>query len=118
MDEVSVGRRAARPGRLSHRTRGGTISLFASLAKGSSELSIDSRTLHYGEIRLVGSSDSRPEHVSAALRLMSEKKVSLGPIITHRVELANIQEGLGLMKSKQCLKVLVSPRGRREADGR
>jgi L-iditol 2-dehydrogenase len=91
--------------------KGGTISLFASLAKGSSEITIDSRVLHYGEIRLVGSSDSRPEHVSAAVKLMSEKKITLEPIITHRVQLENIQEGLELMKNKQTLKILVSPRG-------
>jgi L-iditol 2-dehydrogenase len=91
--------------------KGGTVCLFASLAKGSSEITIDSRELHYGEIRVVGSSDSRPEHVSAAVKLLSEKKLALEPIITHRVQLENIREGLELMKKKQTLKVLVSPLG-------
>jgi len=90
--------------------KGGAVSWFASLAKGSSEITIDSRVLHYGEIRLVGSSDSRPEHVSKAVRLMSEKKLALEPIITHRVALENILEGLELMKNRQSLKVLVDPR--------
>jgi L-iditol 2-dehydrogenase len=91
--------------------KGGTVSLFASLARGSSEMRIDSRVLHYGEIRLVGSSDSRPEHVAKAVKLMSEKMIDIEPIITHRIALENILEGLELMKNKQTLKILVSPRG-------
>ncbi len=109
--------RQAHEDSLKYVRKGGTVSLFASLAKGSSEMTIDSRVLHYGEIRLVGSSDSRPEHVSKAVELMSEKKIALEPIVTHRVPLENILEGLELMKNKQTLKVVVSPQGKGDGYG-
>jgi L-iditol 2-dehydrogenase len=109
--------RRAHEDSLKYVRKGGTVSLFASLAKGSSEMTIDSRVLHYGEIRIVGSSDSRPEHVSKAVKLMSKKKVVLELIITHRLSLENILEGLGLMKNKQTLKVVVSPRGKDDMYG-
>jgi L-iditol 2-dehydrogenase len=109
--------RRAHEDSLKYVRKGGTVSLFASLAKGSSEMTIDSRVLHYGEIRIVGSSDSRPEHVSKAVKLTSEKKVVLEPIITHRLSLENILEGLELMKNKQTLKVVVSPRGKDDVYG-
>jgi len=89
--------------------KGGGISLFASLPKGDSDITLDSRILHYGELRLVGSSDSRPEHVAKGLRLMAEGKIDAEAIITHRVSLENIHEGLDLMIDKQSLKVLVYP---------
>lgn len=109
--------RQAHEDSLKYVRKGGTVSLFASLAKGSSEMTIDSRVLHYGEIRLVGSSDSRPEHVSRAVKLMSEKKIALEPIVTHRIPLENILEGLELMKNKQTLKVVVSPQGKGDGYG-
>lgn len=92
--------------------KGGSVSLFASLPSGASEISLDSRVLHYGELRIVGASDSRPEHVTKAVRLMAEGKIDTSAIITHRVSLEKLHEGITLMKNKQSLKVLVYPQER------
>ena len=81
--------------------KGGAISLFASLPKGASEITLDSRTIHYGELRMVGASDSRPEHVTRAVTLMAEGKIDWERLITHRLPLAEIHAGLDLMKEKQ-----------------
>lgn len=89
--------------------KGGTVSLFASLPKGDSEVVFDSRAIHYGELRVTGASDSRPEHVSKAVQMMAEDRVDVRPLVTHRVGLEKIHEGLELMKKKQSLKVLVVP---------
>lgn len=89
--------------------KGGTVSFFASLAKGASEIKIDSRAIHYGELRVVGVSDSRPEHVAKGVQMMAEGKIDLESLVTHRVTLERIHDGLELMKSRQSLKVLVSP---------
>jgi len=91
--------------------KGGTISLFASLPKGASDITLDTRTLHYGELRLVGASDSRPEHVRKAVQLMADGKIDAAALITHRISLDEIHRGLELMKNKQSLKVLVYPGG-------
>jgi len=90
--------------------KGGAVSLFASLPSGASEIRLDSRVMHYGELRLVGASDSRPEHVSQAVQLMAQGKIDTSAIITHRISLENIHDGIALMKNKQSLKVLVYPR--------
>ena len=91
--------------------KGGAISLFASMPKDASAITLDSRIIHYGELRVVGASDSRPEHVSAAVDLMAEGKIDTASIITHRISLENLHEGLDLMKARQSLKVMVYPRG-------
>lgn len=90
--------------------KGGVVSLFASLPKGFSDITFDSRVIHYGELRIVGASDSRPEHVIQAVGLLAAGKIDTAPIITHRVQLEDIHSGLDLMQTKQSLKVLVYPR--------
>ena len=94
--------------------KGGSISLFASLPKDDADITLDSRMIHYNELRLVGASDSRPEHVRQAIALMAEGRLDLKPIITHRVSLDNLWDGLQLMMNKQSLKVMVYPQGRPE----
>ena len=94
---------------LSYVRKGGVVSYFASLPKGDSDVCIDSRTLHYGELKLVGASDSRPEHVAEVVRLMATGSIDSGPLITHRLPIDRIHEGLALMKARTCLKVLVYP---------
>ncbi|MCK5249945.1 MAG: hypothetical protein KAJ98_08275, partial [Spirochaetaceae bacterium] len=89
--------------------KGGTISLFASLPKGSANISFDSRLLHYNELHVVGASDSRPEHVQQAVDLMKGGRLTLDKIVTHTLPLTDFDKGLELMKQKACLKVLVLP---------
>jgi L-iditol 2-dehydrogenase len=89
--------------------KGGAVSLFASLPKGASDITLDSRVIHYGELRVVGASDSRPEHVARVVELMAEGKIDWQRLITHRLPLAEIHAGLALMQNKQSLKVLMKP---------
>ena len=91
--------------------KGGAISLFASLPKGASDITLDSRIIHYGELRVVGASDSRPEHVTRAVQMMAAGKIDWQRLITHRLPLAEIHNGLRLMQEKQSLKVLIYPGG-------
>jgi L-iditol 2-dehydrogenase len=88
---------------------GGAISLFSSLPKGDSAVMLDSRTIHYGELRVVGCSDSRPEHVRKAVGLLTAGKVDAGALITHRLPLSKFHEGIELMKRKESFKVIIVP---------
>jgi len=92
--------------------KGGTVSLFASLPKDADGITLDSRTVHYGELRIVGASDSRPEHVRRALDIIAAGGIDYDHIVTHRVSLERLWDGLELMKNRQCLKVVVYPHGR------
>ena len=87
--------------------KGGVVSLFASLPKGASEIALDSRIIHYGQIAVVGCSDSRAEHAVEALRLLGSGAVRADRLITHEVPLDGILDGIEIMKQKVGLKVLV-----------
>lgn len=89
--------------------RRGTVCLFASLPKGDSELTIDSRTVHYGELRLVGSSDSTPEHVTTAVELIASGKVPSDRIVSHVLPLDRVHEAFALMEAGEALRVVLKP---------
>jgi L-iditol 2-dehydrogenase len=87
----------------------GTVVLFASLPKGNSMLNVDSRAIHYGELRVVGTSDSAPGHVATAVELLAAGKVPADKLATHVLPLARIHDALRLMQSGEALRVIVRP---------
>ena len=103
--------RGAQEQSLALAAKGGVVSLFASLPKGASEIALDSRLIHYGELAVVGCSDSRPEHAREALRLLDTGAVDAGKLITHTVGLDGVLDGIAIMRQKVGLKVLVQVAG-------
>ncbi len=87
----------------------GTVCLFASLPVGKSMLSIDSRIIHYGEIKLVGSSDSTPAHVAKAVEMIAGGTLRADLLATHILPLDGIFEAYELMKSGESLRVVLRP---------
>jgi len=89
--------------------RRGTVCLFASLPKGGSNLTIDSRPLHYGELRLVGTSDSTPAQVATAVELIAGGKIPAAKIASHILPLDGIAKAFELMTTGEALRVVLKP---------
>ena len=87
----------------------GTVCLFASLPPGREMLSINSRIVHYGELRLVGTSDSTPHHVRKAVELIAGKQIPAEKFATHILPLDGIFEAYKLMESGEALRVVLKP---------
>ncbi len=87
----------------------GTVCLFASLPKGGSAITIDSRPLHYGELRLVGTSDSTPGHVKTAVELLASGKVPAEKLASHVLPLEDVHEAFELMTTGEALRVVLKP---------
>lgn len=87
----------------------GTVVLFASLPKGASHLNVDSRPIHYGELRVVGTSDSAPWHVEKAVELLSSGAVPAAKLATHTLPLEQIHQAFKLMESGESLRVVLKP---------
>ena len=87
----------------------GAVMLFASLPAGKSNISLDSRLIHYNEINITGSSDSTPKHVIKALELLSSNRFPAEKLVTHRLLLENFHQGLELMKKGESLRVVLIP---------
>jgi L-iditol 2-dehydrogenase len=87
----------------------GTVCLFASLPAGKSMLNIDSRKIHYGEIRVVGSSDSTPKQVEKAVELLQSKSFPAAKLASHILKFEDIKKAFELMISGEALRVVLKP---------
>jgi L-iditol 2-dehydrogenase len=86
----------------------GRVMLFASLPIGKNILQLDSRLIHYNELRVLGSSDSTPEHVRTAVEILASGRFPLDKLVTHRLPLEGIHEAFALMRSGEALRVVLS----------
>jgi len=87
----------------------GTVCLFASLPRGSSAITIDSRPLHYDELRMVGTSDSTPTQVARAVELIAGGGLPMDKLATHVLPLEGIARAFELMKSGESMRVVLTP---------
>ena len=87
----------------------GTVCLFASLPAGNSMLNVDSRPMHYGELRVVGTSDSSASHVQRAVELIAGGSLPVEKIASHVLRLDDIQQAFALMESGEALRVVLTP---------
>jgi L-iditol 2-dehydrogenase len=87
----------------------GTVCLFASLPAGNSMLNVDSRPMHYGELRVVGTSDSTASHVQRAVELIAGGSLPVEKIASHVLRLDDIQQAFALMESGEALRVVLTP---------
>ena len=110
-DVVIVAAPAARPQEKAAELvrKHGTVCLFASLPAGQSTLSFDSRLIHYGEIRLIGASDSTPKQVAKAVELLSTGSVPADNLASHILGLDDIFKAYELMQSGEALRVVLKP---------
>ncbi|MFB0546370.1 MAG: alcohol dehydrogenase catalytic domain-containing protein [Anaerolineae bacterium] len=89
--------------------KNGVVNLFASLPKDDPYITLNSRLIHYGQVAVTGASDSAPQHVELALKMLAAEEIDTERLITHRVPLEDILDGFRAMKEKTSLKTLVYP---------
>jgi L-iditol 2-dehydrogenase len=87
----------------------GTVCLFASLPAGKSLLNIDSRPIHYNELRVVGTSDSTPAHVAKAVELIAAGTFPAGRLVTHTLPFESFKQAIALMETGEALRVVLTP---------
>ena len=86
----------------------GRVSLFGSLPKGKSEITIDSRPIHYKELKIIGSYSSSIVHMKKALDILKTGAINTKEIITHRLPLDKIVEGIELGIKGESIKVFLN----------
>jgi L-iditol 2-dehydrogenase len=88
--------------------RGGTVVLFGGCAPGTS-VQVDTRRAHYEELTLVGAFHHTPALIRRAVDLLESRAIDPGPLVTHRMGLAQVKEALAMMERGETMKVLVDP---------
>lgn len=87
----------------------GRINLFGGLPKGKSMTTFDSNVIHYKELFIHGTSDSRMSHMMTILDLMRTGQLSPGRLVTKTLPLSQFKDGFELAGSGKALKVVLEP---------
>ena len=87
---------------------GGRVNVFAGLAgKGWAE--VEANLIHYKELDVTGTSNSRRREFAAALRLIESGDVNVEPMLTHRYPLSEAVEAIEMSAGGEGVKVAVMP---------
>ena len=86
----------------------GSINIFAGLAdKGWAE--IEANLIHYKELEVTGSANSRRADYQTALQLIESGRIKVEPMVTDRFPLQSAHEALDKVASGKCIKIAVLP---------
>ncbi|GGK88024.1 alcohol dehydrogenase [Sphaerisporangium melleum] len=89
--------------------RQGRISFFGGLPKDDPVIAMDANLVHYRELTIVGANGSSPRHNARALDLIATGAVPVADLITHRIPLAGVLDGLEIVAQGAAIKVTVEP---------
>lgn len=87
----------------------GRISFFGGLPKDRPTITLDSNLVHYKELTIVGANGSSPEHNRKALAMIADGAVPVSDLITHRLPLEDVVEGIAVVRSGTGIKVTIEP---------
>jgi L-iditol 2-dehydrogenase len=100
---------AAQEQALQMAARQGRISFFGGLPKDNPTIACDSNLVHYRELTIVGANGSSPRHNARALDLIASGAVPVADLITHRLPLADVLEGIDIVGRGTAIKVTIEP---------
>jgi len=85
----------------------GIVNFFGGLPLDEPFIKFNSNLVHYREFYVVGTHGSAPYHNQLALSLLSQGKVKVKELISHRLPLEKLEEGLHLAESQKGMKILI-----------
>ncbi|MBN2455005.1 MAG: zinc-binding dehydrogenase [Sedimentisphaerales bacterium] len=95
---LAVGVRSVQQKALDLLADGGVANLFGGLARGDHILEVDGRSIHYREIKLVGSSGGEPSDMSATLQAINKGEIDPGNYVAGVGSLDNAIDVLKMIK--------------------
>lgn len=105
---ICIGRLELFPQALELVRKGGRVCAFAGFPKGGST-PVDPNVIHYGEITITGTSNSKRRHTDEALRLIEAGLIPADVIISHTFPLSQAAEAIEFSASGEGIKIAVVP---------
>jgi threonine dehydrogenase-like Zn-dependent dehydrogenase len=95
---LAVGVNEVQQNALTLLARGGVANLFGGLPRGQHTLKLDALTVHYDEIKVVGSSGGEPSDMAATLKAIADNDIDAGNYVAAVGSLDNAIEVLKMIK--------------------
>jgi L-iditol 2-dehydrogenase len=89
--------------------RQGRVSFFGGLPQDHPDTTVDANLVHYRELTIVGANGSSPAHNTRALQLIASGQVEIGDLITRRLPLDGLLDGLNAIRQGAVIKVTIEP---------
>jgi L-iditol 2-dehydrogenase len=89
--------------------RQGRVSFFGGLPQDHPDTTVDANLVHYRELTIVGANGSSPAHNTRALQLIAAGQVEIGDLITRRLPLDGLLDGLNAVREGAVIKVTIEP---------
>jgi L-iditol 2-dehydrogenase len=87
----------------------GRLVVFSGLRPADASVAVDFNALHYREQYIVGAYGCSYRHGVNALNHLSEGRVKVADLISHRLPLEALGQGLSLVERREGIKILLKP---------
>lgn len=88
--------------------RGGTVNLFGGCESGTT-IKLDTRRVHYDEIKIISIFHHTPAHIKEALNLISDGSIKVKKLITEELPLFEGIEAIKMHEDGRAIKVALHP---------
>ena len=88
--------------------KGGTVHLFGG-CKGGTKVSLDTRRLHYDEVKIMSVFHHTPKYFRQSLELIANGDVDVTKLITARMPLDKAKDAIEMHERGEAIKVLLTP---------
>ena len=88
--------------------KGGTVHLFGGCKSGTA-VNLDTKKLHYDEIKVISVFHHTPQYFREALELIANGHVDVTKLITKKMHLSEAHEALLAHEKGEAIKVLLTP---------
>lgn len=87
---------------------GGLVNLFGGCASGT-QVTLETRPLHYSELTIKGVFHHTPSYYAQALHLIAERQIDVEALVTRRLPLHAALEAISLLRQKKGVKYALIP---------
>ncbi len=86
--------------------KGGYVHFFGGCASGSS-VSLDTRRLHYDEVKIISSFHHTPKYFREALNLIANGEIEVDKLITKRMDMKYAKRAIEMHRDGEAIKILL-----------
>lgn len=86
--------------------KGGYVHFFGGCASGST-VSLDTRRLHYDEVKIISSFHHTPQYFRRALELISNGEIEVDKLITKRMDMKYAKRAIEMHRDGEAIKILL-----------